>query len=53
MYPPAPDTVVASFLRLDKLSAPSWFRIPGNISVISVKQQDRFRVLKHYTTNKA
>lgn len=30
-----PATVDASFFRLLKLSAPSWFKIPGNISAIS------------------
>ena len=37
--PPNPedDTDVASFFKLAKLSAPSWFKIPGNISVISEK----------------
>lgn len=32
-----PATVDASFFRLLKLSAPSWFKIPGNISAISEK----------------
>lgn len=33
-----PATVDASFFRLLKLSAPSWFKIPGNISAISEKK---------------
>lgn len=33
MVPPA--TVDANFFKLLKLSAPSWLRIPGNISAIS------------------
>lgn len=36
-----PATVEASFFRLLKLSAPSWLRIPGNISAISVKDQEK------------
>lgn len=32
-----PATVDANFFRLLKLSAPSWFKIPGNISAISEK----------------
>ena len=34
---PALETEVASFLRLARLSAPSWFKMPGSISVISEK----------------
>lgn len=32
-----PATVEASFFKLLKLSAPNWFKIPGNISAISAK----------------
>jgi hypothetical protein len=37
MVPPA--TVDANFFRLLKLSAPSWLRIPGNISAISENRE--------------
>lgn len=33
----SPATVEASFFKLLKLSAPNWFKIPGNISAISAK----------------
>lgn len=36
-----PATVDASFFKLLKLSVPSWFRMPGNISVISVRANNQ------------
>ena len=51
---PPLDTDVASFFRFARLSAPSWFRIPGSISVISesTKQRQPNRSTIGLVTNK-